>query len=144
MPDLIAIFLMLMACAYFSGTETAILGLSSLNLVAGNKEKLLWIYKNREKLIASCLIGSNITIVAATIYLGILLINYDGYFINIFAFLIEISLFFFLAEALPKTIFRKLDIQILSRFFYIIIFTFRFFWSFSYQSIPFCFFCCEL
>lgn len=111
----------LLLSAFFSGTETALLGLNPVNIVRGNRQKLSYLYSKREVLIATCLIGNNLTIVAATISLDSLLTKYShGIITSIIAFTIQILIFFFMAELLPKSVFRKLGSRVLEFFYYLL------------------------
>ena len=114
MLESLIILTSVMGAAFFSGTETALIGLGPLHAVkTAKREKMLRLYHNRNRLIATCLVGTNITIIAATIALHRLLSGSYTTYAKAIAFICEIAVFFVLAEVLPKTIFRRLGIFIL-------------------------------
>ena len=120
---LLLIFFMLTSI-FFSGIETATLGLGPLNLVRGDKKKLFRLYYSKNKIILTCLVGNNISIVAATILVDSIASSFGDVWATSIALGFEVLLFFILAEAMPKTVFHRLDFKILQasywliRFFY--------------------------
>lgn len=128
--ELIVIFVMLVLSAFFSGFEVALLGLNPLTVVQDKKGylKTLLIYK--EKLIASTLIGNNITIVASTLALERLIRNWTGWQQSL-GLVLQVVVFFLLAEFAPKSFFRHFYKQILSFLFYPIMFMYYLLLPFS-------------
>ena len=110
------ILFMLIFSGFFSGIETAILGLGILDMIRDKKKKLNWILQRKRTLLASVLIGNNITIVAAALSLEHLLKNIEDYRLYTAAFASQIIIFFFFGEAFPKAISRKFDKTILRIF----------------------------
>ena len=109
MIELLLLTGFVISSGFFSGIETALFGLGPLNIVRGNQDRLANLYKNKTDMIAMALIGTNISIVAATIQLHILLKEYqDVWYRQVLGLGLEIVIFFILAEVLPKTVFRKL------------------------------------
>ena len=126
---LLALFLS--TSTFFSGIETATFGLGPLNLVRGDKKKLFKLYYSKNEIISTCLIGNNISIVAATILVDSLISSEGKPWATSIAIAFEILLFFVLAEAMPKTIFHKLDFKVLQSSYYLIYFFYFLFWPLS-------------
>ncbi len=110
------------ASAFFSGIETALLSLGPLNLVRGNRERLFNLYQQKSKLVATVLIGNNLTIVLAALALHDILGEQVDLLSRALAFSFEILLFFLIAEVLPKTISKKLDLKLLDWCYFPLIF----------------------
>ncbi len=125
---------MLAFAAFFSGMENAIVGLGPMNIASGdNKKQRSWLaslLRKKEKIIATCLIGNNITIVGATLAVNSLLEAYQTIYIVVIVFISQLVFFFFLGEVFPKSLFRKLDIRMLTFFYYPIL-------TFYYLFLPF-------
>ncbi|MES0491528.1 MAG: hemolysin family protein [Leptospirales bacterium] len=116
--------------AFFSGAEIALLGATPFGVTRKNKSRLLKLYHQKDNLIASMVIGNNFSIVAATLFLDTLISQYsDSVTGKVIAFTSEILLFFFLAEALPKSVFRKLHSHVL-------LYTAPVIWFFHYLLMP--------
>lgn len=113
----IIILVMLVLSAFFSGMETAVLGLSPVRLVKGDSGKLKKLYLHKEKIIATCLIGNNIVLVAATVSMTRLIALLPDERYAPLVFLVQLVAFFIFGETLAKTIFRKMDLRAL-QFFY--------------------------
>ncbi|MDH5719580.1 MAG: hemolysin family protein [Spirochaetia bacterium] len=107
------ILFMLFLSAFFSGTETAVLGLGILDLVNDKKKKLNWILQRKRNILAVVLIGNNITIVSAALSLELFLKDNIEPWAQSAAFAAQIAIFFFLGEAFPKAFSRKLSKKIL-------------------------------
>lgn len=117
--EILVIFVMLILSAFFSGLEVALLGLNPLTVVQDKKGKLKNLLARKERLIASTLIGNNITIVASTLALERLLHHLPAWQVTLGIFT-QVIVFFLLAEFAPKSFFKHFYKQILS-FFYVII-----------------------
>jgi CBS domain containing-hemolysin-like protein len=107
--------------ALFSGIEISVAALSPFHYQKKYKDKILFLLHNKEKIISSMLIGNNITIVGATIALDGLIPENISIYGKAGFFTLQILLFFFLAEMLPKSIFRKLNSWILIKLYYIVL-----------------------
>ena len=128
--QIVIILVAILTSAFFSGAEIALLGVTPYSVTNRNKSRLLKLYQQKDNLIASMVIGNNFSIVSATLFLDKLISQHsDSVTGKVVAFSIEIILFFFLAEALPKSVFRKLDSHIL-------IYTAPFIWFFHYFLMP--------
>lgn len=128
--ELLVIFLMLLMSAFFSGIEIALLGLTPLNIVQDKSGKLAALLKRKEKLIASTLIGNNITIVASTLALEKLLRQAEPWEQSV-GFFLQILIFFLLAEFAPKSFFKQFYKKILSFFYIPISILYYLLWPFS-------------
>lgn len=117
-PEILILISCVLFIAFFSGTETALLGLTPLNIARGNEKKLSKLYFLRERLIAVCLIGNNLMIVGATLTLGYLLPHESSLSTKILAFLTELVAIFLIGEVLPKSVFKRKDIKALQIFYY--------------------------
>ena len=129
MDNIATLFLCLFGSAFFSGAEIALLGLGPLNLVRGNRDRLLKLYRVKTKLIATLLIGNNLTIVGGALALHNFLGEHAQTSEKVLAFFIEILLFFILAEVIPKTIFQKKNLIFLESMYLLI-------WFFHYLFKP--------
>ena len=116
--------LMIAGSMFFSGMETAMFGVGPLNLVQGNQKKLYWLYSRKDKIVMTCLIGNNITIVGATIMINHLVLSSGNLWATILTLSLEIIIIFLLAEVLPKTVAHKVGIKILEALYYPIRFFF--------------------
>ena len=123
--EILLLIFFVLTSIFFSGVEIAIYGLGPLNLVRGDKKKLFKLYYSKNKVISTCLIGNNMSIVAATILVDGIASSIGKTWATSIALTFEILLFFVLAEAIPKTIFHRLDFKIL---------------QYSYWVIRFCYF----
>ena len=108
----------LIASMFFSGVETAMLGVGALNLVRGSRKKMYHLYTNKEKIVTTCLIGNNISIVGATILIDNLFLASGDLRTTILALSTEVIVFFLLAEAFPKIISQRLGITMLESLYY--------------------------
>jgi len=133
--DIIIIGIALLASAFFSGVETAVMGLTPLNLVRGHSKNLYNLYQKKDKLIATCLIGNNLSIVGGTLALDAITSTLDLGIGRVFAFLIQLLLFFILAEVLPKAIFRRMDSFLLSKLYLLIYFFYYLFYGLTYTFL---------
>lgn len=131
------VLFMLIGSAFFSGVETALLGLGPLNLIRGDQKRLYRLYLRKDRLISACLIGNNLTIVAATLALDSMLPEDGSIALKILAFFIQVGVFFFLAEALPKTVLRRLDLWVLQVFYPLLRFFDVVFWPLSSAFLGF-------
>ena len=134
MNDYISIAITVLLSALFSGFEIALVSLTPFSLNHARKKILLNLFKNREIILISMIIGNNICIVYATIVLDqILFANLESG-MRALAMALETFTFFFLAEMLPKAIFRLHNIKVLIFFFpliyFILIILFPFAWMF--------------
>lgn len=104
---------MILLSAFFSGSEILLASLSPLNIPRLYRKQLLNLYKSKNVLITTMLIGNNITVVFATISLDAILKNFDSIWALIAAFFIQTTLFFLLGEVLPKNLFLKMGVNVL-------------------------------
>ena len=118
--EILLLIFFILTSFFFSGVETAILGLGPLNLVRGDKKKLFKLYYSKNRIISTCLIGNNISIVAATILVASIASYIGKTWAMTIALTFEILLFFILTEAMPKTIFHRLDFKILQSSYWLI------------------------
>ncbi len=137
MNDFLIIFIMLIFSAFFSGVETGVLSLSPLNIVRGKQSILVWLYRRREMLIVTMLVGNNITIVSSTMALQNILSKNQDIWTTIGGFTIQLIVFFLLAEALPKAVFRRGGIIFLGYVYPLILF---FYYLFKPVSLFFFYF----
>ena len=103
---------------FFAGVEIAMLGVGALNLVRGNRKKMYYLYTNKEKIVITCLIGSNVGIIGSTILVDHLFLSAKGSSMVILGLFLEVIVFFLLAELLPKIISQKLGVKILEYLYY--------------------------
>jgi len=132
--EVFIIIILIFLSAIFSGLETAILGLGSLNIVRGDQQKLKKLFNKKQKLLITFLIANNLTIVGSTLTLNSLLITQqssNNTLYTLFIFTAYIVIFFIVAEVLPKAIFRRLDLWILRYFYYIILLFYYLFFIFT-------------
>ncbi len=112
-----------------SSIETAIISLNPLNTLHGNQKRLTYLYQLKERIIASCLVGNNFSIVTGTIIMANFIYSVDSIFLQILLFISEILIFFIMAEMIPKLISQKLYLPILQYGHYPIL-------IFYYMSLP--------
>ncbi len=136
--DIVILISTILGSSFFSGSETALLGLNPLNIVGGDQKKLYKLYHLKESLISTCLIGNNLTIVAATISLNNLLRNVESVWARVLSLILEVIVFFTIfvfSEALPKTLSKRFDLSILKYLYYPLFFFYYFLmpigWLFS-------------
>ncbi len=103
---------------FFAGVETAMFGVGPLSLVRGNRKKLYWLYSRKERIVMTCSIGNNITIVGATILIENLLPSTEKVSTIIIVFGSEIVALFLFAEVFPKIIAQQLRFQVLEVLYY--------------------------
>ncbi|MCB1199962.1 MAG: HlyC/CorC family transporter [Leptospiraceae bacterium] len=108
---------LLLLSAFFSGMETAVLGLSAARIARGDTDRLKRLFLNREIIIATCLIGNNVVLVAATVTLTRVIDLLPNVYWGTFAFTVQLILFFIFGETLPKTVFRRIDLRALEIFY---------------------------
>ncbi|MDH4198879.1 MAG: hemolysin family protein [Spirochaetia bacterium] len=113
----IFILVMILLSAFFSGAEISIAGLSPFHYQKKHKEKIIFLLNKKDAIISTLLIGNNISIVAATLALDEFLPATINVPERAGVFVLQIIIFFFLAELLPKNLFRKLDSWILIKIF---------------------------
>lgn len=105
----------LVLSVFFSGIEIALLGINPYQSASGNGvsriERLLHL---RYELVSTMLIGNNIAIVGATLALDNLLLNIEGHGAKLLIFGGQTVVFFIIGEALPKSIFRRIHLEILN------------------------------
>lgn len=118
MIEISMIGLMILISAFFSGVETAVTSMSAMRIVRGDRGHLLKILKNKDDVIAVCLIGNNLAIVGATLTIDRLLPSLIHWYSQAGIFLINIFIFYFLAELLPKAVFARMDVWLLSRLYH--------------------------
>ncbi|MDC0074795.1 HlyC/CorC family transporter [Alphaproteobacteria bacterium] len=106
---ILAVLLLIIISAFFSGSETALTAASKARLThleaAGNKRAttVLRLISMRERLIGSILLGNNLVNILASALATSLLINLTGDAGVAYATLIMTSLILIFAEVLPKT-----------------------------------------
>lgn len=126
----ISIFIGCLICAaFFAATEVAFFSLTALNVTRGNRAKLEKLFLQKNDIIAMLLTGNNLAIVCGTLALDALLPPERGMDWKIFAFLVELVLFFLLSEALPKAIGRRKNLLLLEKSYPLI-------WLFYYLLLP--------
>ena len=106
------------ACMFFAGVETAMFGVGPLSLVRGDRKKLYWLYSHKERIVMTCLIGNNITIVGASILIEHLAVSTEKIWTIIIALGSEIIILFLFAEVLPKIIAQQLRFKVLEMLYY--------------------------
>lgn len=118
---IIIMLVMIFASAILSGMEISMAALSPFHYQKKYKEKITFLLRKKDSIISTLLIGNNICLVTATIALDNLLPRSLNTYSRLGAFLLQILLFFFLAELLPKNIFRKLNSWIVVKLYFVII-----------------------
>ena len=119
--QLIYLFFCILGIAFFSGSETAMLGLNPLNVVMGDRFKLYKLYKQKEAIISTCLIAHSACIVTSTLLLANMLENPTTSLEKITNIIIDLIFFFgifIFGEVLPKTLAKKFDFITLQYLFY--------------------------
>jgi len=105
--DIAIISSMLLFSILFSGLEISLVSLSPFHTTRKNRNRVVRLVKKREALISTMLIGNNISIIYATLVLDHILVRYVELWIRIIIFAGQLIVFFFIAEVLPKHIFRR-------------------------------------
>lgn len=131
MNELWLIFIALLFSGFFSGIEIAVTGLNTMSLVTGNSVKLSALFKRKERLVAFCLVGNNLTIVGATLALDQYLEHEPLLAVKLIAFIAQVMLFFLFAELIPKAVFLRTNTVALSFLFYPIMALYGLFYPFT-------------
>jgi|GEM_PF-2253500 len=119
--NIIFIIVTILISALLSGIEISIAALSPFHYQKKHKDKIIFLLKHKETIISTLLIGNNICIVAATLALDEVLGDNLTLYSKTGAFVLQILLFFLIAELLPKNIFRKLNSWILLKLYLLIL-----------------------
>ena len=122
--NILIIFIMIMIASLLSGIEISVAALSPFHYQKKNKERIIFLLKYKETIIYTLLIGNNICIVAATMALDEILGDNLTIYSKIGAYVLQILLFFLIAELFPKNIFRKLNSWILIKLYFLILIIF--------------------
>ena len=138
--DFILFLVTVLGVAFFSGAETAMLGLNPLNVVMGDKLKLYRLYKNKEAIISTCLIGHSVCIVSATLFIDTILGTPTSSTEHFLFLLIDVLFFILLlifGELLPKTLAKNFESITLQVLFLPIYFFYYLFWPISWLFLKF-------
>ncbi len=131
MFEVYIIIICLMLSMLFSSFEISLLDISPFNIIRISRKKYLhWVYKKKEILLQTCLIGSNLAIVTATLLLSSFANDDSSLLQNILMFIVELLLFFMIAELIPKLIGSKLNFTIFKYSFPIIFIFYLLFFPF--------------
>ncbi len=108
----------LIGSMFFAGVETAMFGIGPLSLVRGHKKRLYWLYSHKDRIVMTCLIGNNITIVGATIMINHIVLSSGQFWTTFMALALEIIVLFLFGEVFPKIIAQQLGLRILEILYY--------------------------
>lgn len=113
---LLILFFVLLA-AYFSGTETAVISLNRIKLKSGEPDKktlrLLDLVEDKNRTLSVLLVGTNISVVAATSIASMLFIRACGGLGEYYATVVMTAVILVFGEILPKAVFRKIANKVL-------------------------------